>query len=155
MFQLSPRLRTRLEHLKGCLRHLTELDHSASIIPSSRHQQVRERVDLLEASLPMMDGAARTRREKEEEEAGITNTTQEDMDNQLNPLAEGRTGIGRVSTVTGNVGIVEAPVRASGDSMKQRFTTQLYQRLPHPLSGLIKELPVVEGTDVNCCIISC
>jgi hypothetical protein len=150
LFQLSPRFRTRLEHLRGRLRHLTELDHSASIIPSSRYQQVRERVDLLEASLPMMDGAARTRREKEEEEAEITNTTQEDMDDQLNSLAEGRTGIGRVSTVTGNVGIVEAPVRASGDSMKQRFTPQLYQRLPHPLSGLIKELPVVEGTDVNC-----
>ena len=86
----------------------------ASSIQSSRYQQVRERLDHLEASLPMEDGAARSSREKEEEGAELTNTTQEDMDDQLNPLAEGTTDGGRVSTATGNAGIVAAPVGASG-----------------------------------------
>ena len=36
LFQLSPRLRTHLQHLRGRLGHLTELDPSASIIPRSR-----------------------------------------------------------------------------------------------------------------------
>jgi hypothetical protein len=98
----------------------------------------------------MKDLASRPSREKEEEEVEITNTTQEDMDDQLNPLAEGPTDSGRVSTVTENAGRVAAPVRATGDSMKQVFTLQLYQRLPHPLSNLIKKLQVVDGTDVNC-----
>jgi hypothetical protein len=75
---------------------------------------------------------------------------QEDMHDQLNPLAEGRTDIGRVSTVTGNAGILAAPVRASGDCMQQVFTPQLYQRFPHPLSNLIKDLPVADETEVNC-----
>ena len=150
LFQLSPRFRTRVEHLRGRLRHLTELDPSASRIQSSRYQHVRERLDYLEASLPMKDLASRPSREKEEEEVEITNTTQEDMDDQLNPLAEGPTDSGRVSTVTENAGIVAAPVRATGDSMKQVFTLQLYQRLPHPLSNLNKKLQVVDGTDVNC-----
>jgi hypothetical protein len=29
------------------------------------------------------------------------------------------------------------------------FTPHLYQRLPHPLSHLLKELPAVDGTDIN------
>jgi hypothetical protein len=148
LFQQSPRFRTRLEHLRGRLRHIEELDPSASVIQSSRYQQVRECLDLLEASLPMMDGAARTSREKEGEEVATTKTMEEDA--QFYSLAEGPTDIGRVSTGTGNAGIVAAPVRASGDNMKQVFTPQLYQKLPHPLGNLIKELPVVDGTDVNC-----
>ena len=36
LFQLSPRLRTHLQHLRGRLGHLMELDPSASIIPRSR-----------------------------------------------------------------------------------------------------------------------
>ena len=103
LFQLSPHFRTHLEHLRGRLRHLTELDPSVSIIPRSRYQQVRERLDCLETSLPMMDGAARASPGKEEEEVETTNMTPEDTDDQLNPLAEGRTDTGRVSTVTGTL----------------------------------------------------
>jgi hypothetical protein len=49
-----------------------------------------------------------------------------------------------------NAEIVTAPVRASGDCMQHVFTPHLYQRFPHPLSNLIKELPAVDGTEVNC-----
>ena len=44
-------------------------------------------------------------------------------------------------------GTVRVP--ALVQSVNQVFTTHFYQRLPHPLSHLIKELPVVDGTDVN------
>ena len=165
LFQLSPRFRTRLKHLRGHLRHLGELDPSALIIPRLRYQQARERLDYLENSLPMVDGAARGSPGKEEDEVETTNMTQEEMDDQLNPLAEARTDIGTVSTVMGtlgresgtaseqmaprDVGIVAAPVRASEDCMKQVFSPQLYQRFPHALSSVIKELSVVDGTEVN------
>jgi hypothetical protein len=29
------------------------------------------------------------------------------------------------------------------------FSSQLYQRLPHPLANFLKEIPVVDGADVN------
>jgi hypothetical protein len=36
-----------------------------------------------------------------------------------------------------------------GQGATEVFTPRLYQRLPLPLGHLVKELPVVEGTDVN------
>jgi hypothetical protein len=36
-----------------------------------------------------------------------------------------------------------------GQNASQVFTPHFHQRLPHPLSHLLKELPVVDGTDVN------
>ena len=48
-----------------------------------------------------------------------------------------------------SAGMVAAQVTPSGQGIKQVFTPHLYQRLPHPLSHLLKELPVVDRTDVN------
>ena len=48
-----------------------------------------------------------------------------------------------------NMGNVAAQVTPSGQGIKQVFSPHLYQRLPHPLSHLLKELPIVDGTDVN------
>ena len=48
-----------------------------------------------------------------------------------------------------NVGMSAPQVTSSMQAIKQVFTPHLYQRLPHPLSHLLKELPVVYGTDVN------
>jgi len=38
-----------------------------------------------------------------------------------------------------------------GQSTSQVFTPHFYQRLPHRLSHLLKELPVVDGNDVDLC----
>jgi len=152
---LAPRFRMRLSHLRGRLLHLTELDPSASGITSSRYQQVCDRLDNIETNLPKMDVADRMRLENEEE----------DMSAQDNPSSDERQDTGRVSTVMGtldrevgtladqiapgNAGMVAAQVMPSGHGIKQEFTPHFYQRLPHPLSNLIKELPVVDGTEVN------
>ena len=48
-----------------------------------------------------------------------------------------------------NAGMVAAQVTPSVQGIKQVFTPHFYQRLPHPLSHLLKEFPVVDGTDVN------
>jgi len=48
-----------------------------------------------------------------------------------------------------NAGMVAEQVTPSGQGIKQVFTPHFYQRLPHPLSHLLKELPVVDGADVN------
>ena len=48
-----------------------------------------------------------------------------------------------------NAGMVVAQLTPSGQGIKQVFTLHFYQRLPHPLSHLLKEIPVLDGTDVN------
>jgi hypothetical protein len=45
-----------------------------------------------------------------------------------------------------SAGMEAAQVTPSGQGIKQVFTPHLYQRLPHSLSYLLKELPVVDGT---------
>ena len=42
-----------------------------------------------------------------------------------------------------------AALSSLGQGASQEFTPHFYQRLPHPLSHLLKELPIVDGTDVN------
>jgi len=162
--QLAPRFETWLHHLRGRFLHLTELDPSAATSTSSRYQQVRDRLDNIEISLPKMDGAARASQEEEEEEE-LNSMMQEHMVAPDNTSTGGGRDNGRVSTVTGtlgrevgtqtdqiapgNAGMVEAQVTPSGHGIKQVFSPHFYQRLPHSLSNLIKELPVVDDTDVN------
>jgi hypothetical protein len=43
----------------------------------------------------------------------------------------------------------EAGLPSLGQSANQVFTPHFYQRLPHPLSNLLKEISVVDGTDVS------
>ena len=164
---LTPRFRTRLSHLRGRLLHLTELDPSVSGITTSKYQQVRDRLHSIEINLTKMDVVDRPGQEKEEGDE-TSNTMQEEVsaqDNSSPVESQDRQDTGKVSTVTGavdvevgtmadqivkvNAGMVEAQVTPSGQGIKQVFTPHFYQRLPHPLSHLLKELPVVDGTDVD------
>jgi hypothetical protein len=113
-----------------------------------------------------MDVADSPRQEKGEDDT--SNTMQEDVSAQDNPSTDerqDRQDTGRVSTFTGPVdmevgtlvdqiaqvsaGMVAAQVTPSGQGIKQVFTPHFYQMLPHLLSHLLKEIPVVDGTDVN------
>ena len=114
-----------------------------------------------------MDVADSTRQRNGEED-GTSNTMQEEVsaqDDRSPDERQDRQDTGRVSTVTGpvdmevgtladqivqvNAGMVAAQVTPSGQGIKQVFIPNFYQRLPHPLSHLLKELSVVDGTDVN------
>jgi len=149
------------------LLHLTELDPSASGITTSKYQEVRDRLDSIEINLAKMDMADCPGQEKEEDD-DTSNTMQEEVsaqDNSSPDKRQERQDTGRVSTVMGvvdvevgmladqiaqvNTGMVAVQVMPSGQGIKQVFTPHLYQRLPQPLSHLLKELPVVDGTDVN------
>jgi hypothetical protein len=48
-----------------------------------------------------------------------------------------------------NAGNYAAALPSLSQSAGPVFTPNFYQRLPHPLSHLLKELPVVDGTDVS------
>ena len=48
-----------------------------------------------------------------------------------------------------NAGMVVAQLTKSGQGIKQVFTPHFYQRLPHPLSHLLKELPLMDCADVK------
>jgi len=54
-----------------------------------------------------------------------------------------------------NAGTVATQVTPSVQVIKQLFTQHFYQRLPHPLRHLLKELPAVDGTDVELYVIFC
>ena len=165
---LKLRFRTRLSHLSRRLLHLMELDPSASGITTSKYQQVSDRLHSIEINLAKMDMADCMGQETEEGD-DTSNKMQEEVsaqDNSSSPdESQERQDTGIVSTVTGavdvevdtladqvaqvNTGMVAAQVTLSGQGIKQVFTPHFYQRLPHPLSHLLKELPVVDGTDVN------
>lgn len=143
---LAPRFRTRLSHLRGRLRHLTELNPGASDKITAQYQYVRERLDSIESSLPNLDGTHHTAQE-EEGSLPADNTSQEEVptqDNRLCEQSQDRIGTGRVSTMTG-----AGQMTSVNEENRQMFTPHLYQRLPHPLSHLLKELPIVDGMDAN------
>jgi hypothetical protein len=60
------------------LLHLTDLDHRASGITTSKYQEVRDRLDSIEISLAKMDVAGRPGREKKEED-DTSNRMQEEV----------------------------------------------------------------------------
>jgi len=157
---LTPSFRNRLSHLRRRWLHLTELDPSTSGITTSKYQQVRDRLHSIEINLAKMEVAERPGQEKEEND-DTSNMMQEEVsaqDNSSSDERQDRQDTGRVDVEVGtladqiaqvNAGIVAAQVTPSGHGIKQVFTPHFYQRLPHPLSHLLKELPVVDGTDVN------
>ena len=53
----------------------------------------------------------------------------------------------RVAQAKAAVDMATSPAVSEGTS--QVFTPQFYQRLPHPLSHLLKDLNVVDGADAN------
>jgi len=143
-----------------------EMDPSASDITTSKYQQVRDRLHSIEINLAKMDMTDRPGQEKEEDDT--SNTMQEEVSAQDNPSTDerqDRQDTGRMSTDTGevdvevstlaaqiaqvNAGMVAAQVTPSGQWIQQVFTPHFYQRLPHTLSHLLKELPVVDGTVIK------
>ena len=161
---LTPRFQTRIPHLRGSVLHLTDLNPSESGITTSKFQEVRDRLDSIEINLAKMDVADRPGQEMEEDD-DASNSMQEEaspQDNSSPDERQDRQDTGRVSTFTGavdvevgtladqialvNAGMEAAQVTPSGQGIKQVFTPHLYQRLPHSLSHLLKELPVVDGT---------
>ena len=147
--------------------HLTELDRSASDITTSKFQQVRDRLHCIEINFAKMDVADRTGHETEEGD-DTSNTMQEEVsaqDDSSHDESQATQDTGIMSTVTGavdmvvgaladqiaqvNAGLVAAQLTPSVQGIKQVSTPHFYQRLPHPLSHLLKELPVVDGTDVK------
>ena len=126
---VTPRFWTRLYQLRGRLLNLTELDPSALGITTSKYQQIRDWLDSIEINIAKMDVADHPGQEKKED-----NDTVGTLVHQI---------------AQGNERMVVAQVTPSGQGIQQVFTPHFYQRLPHPLSHLLKELPVVDGTDVN------
>ena len=80
---------------------------------------------------------------KEEERQDTENVSTDTVavSNETNALAA------QVAQPKSGLGTVGVP--APAQSVNQVFTQHFYQRLPHPFSHLMKELPVVEGTDVK------
>ena len=139
----------------------------ASDITTSKYQQVCDRLHSIKINRAKLDMTDRPGQEKEEDDT--SNTMQQEVSAQENSSSpderQERQDTRRVSTDTGvvdvevgtlaaqiaqvNAGILAAQVTPSGQRIQQVFTPQFYQRLPRPLSHLLKELPLVDGTVVK------
>jgi hypothetical protein len=147
---------------------LTQLGLSPSNIATSQNQELHDQLDRIEQHIASLEVAY---------QQGQEQAAQEDMHNMAQGAsrthpsllsgkggdrigADDRQSTGDVSTVTVAVtshtealpahGAQEAAGLPSlGQSAHQVCTPHFYQRLPHPLSHLLKELPVVDGTYVS------
>jgi hypothetical protein len=145
-----------------------------SDITTSHYQELHDQLDRLEHSITSFEMADRQGQAERGEPDDINDMAQGVPTVHPNPLpgklgelvgAEHRGGTGDVSTVNVpvspgsevpvaqpalvNAGVNPAATPPFVHSVSQVFSPQYYQRLPHPLTQLLKELPLVDGTDVN------
>jgi hypothetical protein len=170
---LTPRFRTRISHLRGSLTHLTSLGLFPSNITTSHYQELHDQLDRIEQNIASFEMADRQGQGKDEQDdmysltpgtCGTHPNLLPDKGGDHLGVEDGQ-GTGVVSTVTVDVnndtgvraaqvaqagaGINAATSPPLGQSASQVFIPYFYQRLPHPLSHLLKELPVADGTDVK------
>jgi hypothetical protein len=136
----------------------------ANITPS-QNQEVHDPLDLIEQHIVSREVA--DQQSQVQERQNMYNMAQRASRTHPSLLsdkvsdhwgADDRQAIGDVNTVTVTnhtdtlpAHVVQAAtgLLSLGQSANQVFTAHFYQRLPHLLSNLLKELPVVDGTDVS------
>lgn len=153
--------------------HLTILGLFPSKITTSHCQELLDQLGRIEQNIASLEMADRQGQDKEDQgdmynlAKGASRTHPSllsgNVDNRLD--TENRQDTGDLSTVTvavnndrgvlsahvtqANAGINAAGLPSLGQSGSQVFTPLFYERLTHPQSHLLKELPVVVGNDVN------
>jgi hypothetical protein len=145
-----------------------------SNITTSHYQELHDQLDRLEYSITSFEMADWQGQGERGEQDDISDMAQRVPTVHPNPLpgklgelvgAEHRGDTGDVSKVNipvnpdSEVPLAQAVLASAGvnlaaappfvPSVSQVFTPQYYQRLPHPLTNLLKKLPLVDGTDVN------
>ena len=170
----TPRFRTRISHLRGRLVHLLNLDVLPVNITTSHYQELHDQLDRIEQSITNLEMADQQGQGVKGEQEEVVNIAQQPSRTHPDPLpgraydtpaVEDGGVTGDVSTVTvaanqdtesrlvqlaqASAETGAAAPSAPGQGATQVFTPHLYQRLPHPLGHLLKELPIVDGTDVN------
>jgi L-lactate utilization protein LutC len=152
---------------------LTALGQFSSNIVIPHNQELHDQVDRIEQHIASLEVADQQVQEKEAQDdmykmAQGTSRTHLSLlsGNVCDRLgAEDRQDTEDVSTVTvavtnhtenllayvaqANAGNNPTGLLSLGQSANQVFTPHFYQRLPHTLSYLLKELPVVDGTDIS------
>jgi hypothetical protein len=168
----TPRFRTRIAHLRGRLLHLTNLALFPSNTTTSLYQELHEQLDRTELNVVSLEMADQQGYAKDDPN-DMYSKAQGTSGAQTHPSGKEIEHLGvEVGSDTGNVStfnvdvICDTGVRAPrivqaraaintatsptlGQGTGQVFTPNLYQRLPHPLSHLLKDLVVVDGADVN------
>jgi len=169
---LTSRVTTGTSHLRGRLAHLTTLGLFPTDITTSHNQKLQGHLDRTEQHTAKFELADR-RGQQTEAQDGTDNMAQ--GASRAHPsLLSGRVGdrlgavdrqeTGDVSTVTvavtndkealsapgaqANAGNNAATLPSLSQSASPVFILNFYQRLPHPLSHPLKELPERDGTHV-------
>jgi hypothetical protein len=134
---------------------------------TSHYQELHDQLDHIEHNITRMDMAEHQDQEKAKQDTGYDMQQREpgtspelqggkeeesqDAENVQTDMVDvnGDTSALAAQVAQPNSGLGTVGVPAPAQSLNQVFTPHFYQRLPHPLSHLVKELPVVNDTDVN------
>jgi hypothetical protein len=108
-------------------------EQHGSTFDTSGNKLLSEQLRVIEDIMATVEGSDRVIVEREDEQGSNDVSTAFDF----------------VADTAGAVAPVETQGGAPINSSLQSFTSNLYQKLPHPLSHLLKELPQVDGSDVT------
>jgi hypothetical protein len=152
---LVPRLRAKIFHVQERLRHLKITNQASGNISSDELQQQQHLLEAVADDLNKMEAAqssSPTRGEQppnkdESRDEAVTKTTAPDCAAWLEPFPGGENAVAQDTDATTRTAVQQRDNSGSGST--QVFTPHFYQRLPHPLSNLIKELEIVDGTKVR------
>jgi hypothetical protein len=134
--------------LKGRLLHLTKLGVFPEGITSDDYQQLHEQLASSKRGIEVLEAAGRPV-VGEDEADDIANVELGPVRPATNlpqgmQIQDGR----EINTVSGDLSHGAEVLRA-GQGAGQLSLSQAYQRLPHPLAQLIKEILIVDGLDVR------
>ena len=130
---LVTRVRSKLLHLRGRLWHLEDREEAGLNFGSTSLRTLFEQLDAMEKTIVMADASERPGR-------GIVGGSSRETVSKADELDVENSGKVVQETTRGATPSV---VRAS------QFLSITYQKLPHPITHLLNELPQVDGCNVN------
>jgi hypothetical protein len=134
---LSTRVQTKILHLRGRLLHIEVGQLAQQVDPTTQIKQIRAQLDDIEGVMASAEqpehrdtkmGGERTRDEVSTPVFPINLGAERERPPVAPPVTPGCTSVPRESYV---------------------FNASSFQKLPHPLACLLKEIPVIDGGDVD------
>jgi hypothetical protein len=130
---LANRVQTKVLHLRGRLCHIEAGGQPSQQRDVSRIKQVFAQLESIEELMATAQNSVRPEGQVEEER----------------PTQEVSTPVDLVNPAPTPVYQPPIPGQVPVLGERQAFNASSYQKLPHPLSCLLKEIPIIDGGDVD------
>jgi hypothetical protein len=134
---LINRVQTKVLHLRGRLCHIEAGGQPSQQFDASRIKEVRVQLEAIQGVMAAVEQPDRPESQAEGERSTHEVNMPVDLVNPAPAL-----GPSPVSQPP-----IQGQVPVPGE--RQTFNASSYQKLPHPLSCLLKEIPIIDGGDVD------